>query len=104
MKRTKSMRIENTVESRELEEMMSNSSDLWCQNQYNAIYDNLKRKVIKGVYDAEKAIDAVYHLAESVTKVYERDFGYRFTVTERFTAAANLSVEMHKMILEEING
>jgi hypothetical protein len=44
----------------------------------------------KGVFNADKAIDAFYHVADAASKQYHKDFGYLFTVTERFTAATDM--------------
>ena len=47
-------------------------------------------KLEKGVYDAEKAIIAFFHVTTEASNQYKKDFGYSFTVTERWTAAQDM--------------
>lgn len=88
MKRTKNMIYKETVESHELVLYATNDSRL-----YNyivlPIIANLKRKYKKGCYDSNRAIDAWYHLANAASDLYNKDFGYRFNVQERYTAAVD---------------
>ena len=90
MKRTKNMVYAETTESRELFLYATNDGDLY-RNMVTPIIDNLKKKVEKGVYDAEKAVDAFYHVATEASKHYFRDFGYKFSVKDRFTAAVDMA-------------
>ena len=97
MKRTKNMVYNPTTEARELFLYATNDGDLYRQ-MISPIIANLKRKVAKGIYDAEKAIDAFYHVATEASNHYCRDFGYKFSVQDRFTAA----VEMADYYSEEV--
>lgn len=88
MKRTKSMIYRPSEESRELYLVTDNESKLYpikC-----AIENNLTKKLKKGVYDAEKATMAFFHLTTEASKQYMKDFGYAFNVTERWTAAQDM--------------
>lgn len=75
-------------ESRELYLVTDNESKLYPMKQ--AIENNLTKKIKKGVFDAEKATMAFFHLTTEASKQYMRDFGYAFNVTERYTAAQDL--------------
>ena len=55
-----------------------------------AIENSLIKKLEKGIFDAEKATMAFFHLTTEASKQYMRDFGYAFNVTERWTAAQDL--------------
>ena len=85
MKRTKSMFYRETVESRELFLFTVNESAIYPQ--LCAIVRNLNRKYSKGIYNPEKAIDAFYYAIESANMLYNKYFGYSFSVTDRFSAA-----------------
>ena len=98
MKRTKSMVYNPTTESRELFLYATNDGNLYRYMTTPTI-ENLKKKLKKGVYDVEKAIDAYYHIATEASKRYNKDFGYSFSVADRFTAA----VEMEGYYREEVN-
>lgn len=89
MKRTKTMVYKPTEESRELMLYAINSGDLY-KRQITPVINNLRKKAAKGTYDSEKAIDAWYYVACSASQMYNKDFGYSFTVTDRFTAAVEL--------------
>lgn len=89
MKRTKSMVYNITEESRELFLYAINDGNLY-RNMVTPIINNLRKKAAKGIYDKEKAIDAYYHVATEASKKYERDFGYSFSVADRFTVAVEL--------------
>lgn len=86
-----------STEAHELLLYAINDGDLYRQ-MICPIIDNLKNKVSKNIYDAEKAIDAFYHVSNEASRHYFRDFGYKFSVTDRFTAA----VEMAEYYQEEI--
>lgn len=90
MKRTKSMIYKETTESRELFLYATNDGDLY-RSMISPIIANLKRKAEKGVYDAEKAVDAFYPVATEASRHYNRDFGYSFSVTDRFTVAVDMA-------------
>ena len=91
MKRTKNMYENPTTESHEL--------FLFCENewkvyrQWESIKENLERKIKKGIYDSNKAIDLFYYLADNASKLYKSAFGGEFTVNERFNCAIELRNE-----------
>ena len=89
MKRTRNMVYIPSDEARELFLSACSDGDLYRVATIHVI-NNLKKKVKKGVFDSDKAIDAFYHIATLASKNYNRDFGYMFNVTERFTAAADM--------------
>lgn len=88
MKRTKNMTYNETAEARELELYALNSYELYAL--YNSICNNLKRHARRGEYDREKAADAFYYFTCNASQAYKRDFGYSFSVGDRFTAAVNI--------------
>ena len=51
-------------------------------------------------FDATKAIVAFYHVATAASNLYNKEFGYKFSVTERWTAAYNLLQEYMEDIAE----
>ena len=89
MKRTKSMAYKPTTESRELYLYATNNGDLYRQRIQPAIA-SLRKKAIKGTYDAGKAIDLFYYIACAASDMYYRDFGYKFSVQDRFTTAVEM--------------
>ena len=89
MKRTKTMQIVETAESRELLLYSVNTSSVYFRAIVPTI-KNLFKKYSAGKFDSERAIDAFYYVACFASDSYYRDFGYKFTVTERFTAAAGM--------------
>lgn len=89
MKRTKSMIYKETTESRELFLYATNCGNLYRQMISPAIA-NLRKKAIKGVYDSEKAVDMFYYIATEASNRYNREFGYSFSVQDRFTAAVEM--------------
>lgn len=90
MKRTKSMIYKETEESRELFLYATNNSNLY-RSTITPIIENMRKKAKKGIYDKEKAVDAYYHAATEASKMYKRDFGYSFGVTDRFTVAVEMA-------------
>ena len=86
MKHTKNMHFVDTPEARELYLVAINSSVLYFR-MLQAIEKNLEKKMQKGTFDAEKAIDAFYYVSEEAARKYLKDFGYKFTVTEKWSAA-----------------
>lgn len=97
MTHTKSMRYQATVESSELFGYATNNSELYRQAITPAI-NNLRKKAQKGIYDKEKAIDLWYAVATTASKKYGKDYGYTFSVTDRYTVA----VDMRDYYEEEI--
>ena len=97
MKRTKNMIYNETTESRELFLYATNDGNLYRQ-MVMPIIENLRKKAQKGMYDAEKAVDAWYRAATVASDKYNKDFGYRFNVADRFTVA----VDMEEYYKEEV--
>ena len=89
MKRTKSMIYKETVESRELFLYATNDGELY-RRMITPIIENLRKKAAKGWYDENKAVDAYYRIACEASKRYNKDFGYSFSVQDRFTAAVDM--------------
>lgn len=98
MKRTKNMYYEVTEESRELVLVAENDGDLY-ERQIKPVIKNLQKKYNKGVYDVDKAVDAYYHIATAASEKYYRDFGYRFSVQQRFTAAVIMEQDFRDCII-----
>ena len=94
MKKTASMIIKETIESRELALYQENTSELWPMIQ--AKINMLKKHVKRNQYNHEKAIEALYPVACEAAKMYAKEFadvnsyGHIFNVTARWTAAAVL--------------
>ena len=89
MKRTRTMIYKPTEESRELILYAINNGELY-RRQITPVINSLRKKAVKGTYDSEKAVDAWYYVACSASDMYGKDFGYKFSVTDRFTAAVEL--------------
>lgn len=98
MKRTKSMTYKPTTESNELFLYATNDGNLY-RGMISAVLDNLEKKIAKGIYDREKAVDAWFNVATEASNRYYKNFGYRFTVTERFTAAVEMAEYYEEQIL-----
>lgn len=104
MTKSKNMHVMETDEARELALYTENNFELY--RRALPIIANLNRKVKRGVYDAEKAIDAFYPLTTEAAKMYSREFGHFhqwntvFDVTARYTAAA----EMVEFFADMIHG
>lgn len=97
MKHTKNMIYHETIESRELLLYATNDGNLYRQ-MITPIINNLRKKAQKGTYDINKAIDAWYPVATAASNKYFKDFGYRFSVQDRYTVA----VDMEEYYKEEI--
>lgn len=89
MKITRNMYVENTAASRELEVYAINDRNIYFY-KIKPVIANLQKKYVKGNFDATKAIISFYHVATAASNKYLKDFGYKFSVTERWTAAYNL--------------
>jgi hypothetical protein len=89
MKRTKSMIYKPSEEARELLLVATNESKLYTSMIVPTVR-NLAKKYNKGKFDADKAIDAFWYVADAASKQYHKEYGYLFTVTERFTAAKDM--------------
>ena len=89
MKRTKNMIYNLTVESRELFLYATNDGNLYRQ-MITPIINNLHTKAKKGTYNKEMAVDAWYGVATEASNHYYKDYGYKFNVGDRFTAAVEI--------------
>ena len=97
MKRTKNMTYHETTESRELFLYATNDGNLYRQ-MITPVIDNLHKKAQKGIYDSDKTIDAWYPVATVASNKYGKDYGYTFSVQDRYTTA----VDMERYYREEI--
>lgn len=103
MKRTKNMFYQESCEATEL--YLYAVNDSFCYEKIIIpVLDNLKRKVKRGIYDSEKAVDAFYSVATGAAKQYHKEFGSRFgnqifSVTDRFTVAVEMEERYHDYIL-----
>ena len=80
-----------TEESRELFLCATNDGDLYRRMILPAI-ENLRKKAKKGNYDSDKAVDLYYYIATEASNIYNKNFGYSFSVQDRFTAAVDMEV------------
>lgn len=88
MKKTRSMIYTPSHEARELYLYTNNCARL--ADLGNNILENLRRKVSADIYDHERAVTAMYRFTCEGSRLYNRDFGYSFDVTARYTAACDL--------------
>ena len=102
MKHTKSMTYKPSDDARELFLFAINTGDLYRQSITPAIA-NLRRKAVKGTYDREKAADLFYYIATAASDMYNREFGYRFDVTARWTVAVDMAEYYEDEIFFELN-
>lgn len=102
MKRTKTMNYNETTESRELFMYATNDGELYRQ-MITPIIKNLRKKAEKGLYNAEKAVDAWYPVATMASNKYGKDYGYTFGVQERYTAAVDMRDYYEEEIFYELN-
>lgn len=63
-----------------------------------AVLNNLRKHYKKGVYSTDKAVDAWYQVATEGSRSYNKEFGYSFSVGDRFTVA----VELEKYYREDV--
>lgn len=92
MKTTKSMIFTPSAESRELFLYASNKAIIY-NSRIVPVVKNLKKHLAKNQYNTEKAITLFFHVMTAASDLYFREFGYRFTVTERYTAAVEMERE-----------
>lgn len=88
MKHTKSMIYKPSDEARELFVYTVNNGRVWPQIEHTI--QNLRKYYKRGTYDANKAADAYYYIATTGSAFYKRDFGYSFSVQDRWTAAVDM--------------
>lgn len=89
MKRTKNMIYKASDEARELFLYATNSGVLY-DRQIKPSIENLRKKARKGTFDKDKAADLFYYVATSASAMYDKDFGFSFSVQQRFTAAVDM--------------
>ena len=89
MKHTKSMIYSPSIEADELKLYADNNGALY-RNMITPTIDNLKRKIKRGIFDAAKAVDAFYYVTTEAARRYFTEFGGRFTVSDRWTAAVDM--------------
>lgn len=102
MKRTKSMVYRETDESRELFLYTVNNGTTYNRAIIPTL-NNLKKHCKRGNYDSERAINAWYRVATIESNEYKKDFGYSFSVGDRFTVAVELEKYYREDIFESIN-
>ena len=100
MKRTRSMIIAPSQEARELAVYTANHYTEKYYKQIKSVVANLKKHYKRGNYSADRAIDAYYPIICEASKEYFKDFGYAFTVTERFNAAIELEHDFFEDVEE----
>ena len=96
MKRTKSMIYRQTEEARELALYAESIGG----NIINPVVDMLAKKHHKGIYDSNKAVDAWYAVINTAAKRYLKDFGYKFDVTQKYSAAVMIEKSMFEYVTE----
>ena len=89
-----------TVESRELALYTINTGELY-RGQARAIIANLAKKMKQGKFDKELAVKAFEYLADSGSKLYDKDFGYRFSKSDRKLAAEEILDHYMEQITEQ---
>ncbi len=99
MKRTKNMTYNETIESRELMLYTVNDGELYC-GIITAVISNLRKHAPKGQYNTDRAVDAWYTVATQASAKYNKDFGYSFSVPDRFTVAT----ELEQYFKDEVEG
>lgn len=102
MKRTKNMVYHETVESRELFLYTINNGTTYNKAIIPTL-ENLKKHCKRGNYDTDRAIDAWYRVATIASNEYKKDFGYSFSVGDRFTVAVELEKCYREEVFESIN-
>lgn len=60
-----------------------------------------EKKQERGTFDKDKAADLFYYVATSASAMYDKDFGFSFSVQQRFTAAVDM-VDFYIDEIEEI--
>lgn len=102
MKKTKSMIYKPSEEARELTLYAENTGELYRRHIVPVI-QCLHKKYVKGTFDVEKSIPVWYSIATEASKMYNREFGYSFNVTDRYTAAYDLAEGYLDLIKEGID-
>lgn len=102
MKRTSSMIYKETAEANELYIYTVNTERLYRQRILPSI-ENLAKKMKKGNYDKDKAVDLWYYTATAASDLYNKDYGYSFSVQDRFTVATDLESRFREDVEEAAN-
>lgn len=102
MKKTKSMIYRPSEESRELVFYAENTGELY-RRYIVPVVQCLHKKYVKGTFNIEKSIPLWYSIATEASKMYNREFGYSFNVTDRYTAAYDLAEGYLDLIKEGID-
>ena len=90
MKKTSSMIYKPDEVSEDLYLYTVNTGSLYRRTS-RPIIENLARKLNKGAYDPERAIDAWYSVATEAAAMYNKELPARnFSVTTRYTVAVEL--------------
>jgi hypothetical protein len=92
-----------TTESRELAIFAIN--DQTCYKHAQECIKNLKKKIVKGTYDADKALILWQYNAENAAKAYAKEFGGTwhklFSVTDRKEAAKEIAEHYESELFDE---
>lgn len=99
MTHTRSMIYKPSEEARELFVVAINEGRLYHDRIIPAL-ENMKRYYRKGTFNKEKAADMFFYIATAASDQYFKDFGYKFDVTARYTAA----VDMVDYYMDKITG
>lgn len=99
MKLTKSMIYKPSAEARELYLFADNDGGIW-ESHIVPITKNLAKKFEKGIYSPEEAVKAYYYAMTEAAARYNREFGYSFSVTDRWTAAVDMETEKREYVAE----
>ena len=101
MKHTQTMTYNPTTESRELFVYLTNNYKMHRRAIEPAL-DNLRKKARKDIYDNGRAVDLWYYVATEGSKEYYKDFGYSFSVQDRYTVAVELEDYYREEVFEEV--
>ena len=82
------MVYKQTAESEELRVYAANDYDTYQRMRH--LEENLKKKIAKGIYNSDKAVDGFYRIATVGSDAYKREFGYGFSVQDRFSCAVDM--------------
>ena len=89
-----------TIESRELALYTINTGEIY-RGQTQAVIANLARKMKQGKFDKTLAVKAFEYVAESGSKMYDKDFGYSFSKSDRKLAAEEMLEHYMEQIEEQ---
>jgi hypothetical protein len=89
-----------STEARELYLYADNDGQLYKQKR-EPIEKNLMKKIEKGKYNSKLAVKLWMYLADAGSKKYDKDFGFKFSVKDRKSAAEAFSDDFEEMIKVE---